>query len=301
MKCAHCGVGADPDCLDSRGRELTTNEALKMFADLKKIDVSKLVISGGEFTTRRDWKMLLESALAKFIMVRLITNGWLGQRLLEELESIPGAEKLVLSVSLDGLGPTHDDNRKNGSFKKVAEILDMSSPIYRTVITTVMRKNFGELDDVFLWLKGRCVPVWAIQLGLPEGHMPREEFVGRDNVGRLADKIVAWQKSASKKTEIIPDDCFGYAHEMRAAAPWQGCQAGRNLITILANGDVTGCPTTFHWPCGNVRDMKIVDIWNGKSMDDFRNDLPFCKICNNSVCHGGCRAVDKCFGEQFCF
>jgi len=301
MECEHCGLGAGPFSGGIRGGELNTCEAVEMFSDLASLGVKKFIASGGEFTARNDWKILLIELLKRFDMVRQITNGWMGSAMLRNIEKIPGCERMVLSVSVDGLQFTHDANRRTGSFEKVSEIFSDNSPIHRTAITTVMKKNFNELEDIFLWLYQIGVPVWSIQLGLPEGRMPESEFIGIDRMKILTDKISNWQRRALGVMEIIPDDCFGYCHPMRDMYPWCGCQAGKNLITILSNGDITGCPTTFYAPCGNIREYTIHEIWNGSKMEKFRSEIPVCDSCINEKCLGGCRAVERCFGKQFCF
>lgn len=301
MQCAHCGLSASPLAIGSRGKELSTGEAEKMFDDLLSLGVANLVLSGGEFTTRSDWKHLLALAIKKFSTVRQISNGWLGSGLVDAVESIGSLERYVLSLSLDGLGKTHDDNRRNRSFERVADILKADSLIFKTVITTVTNRNFSELDDIFGFLAGLPVSAWMIQLGLPEGRMKMENFIGKEMVRILSNKILDWQKKSFGAMEVIPDDCFGYAHPMRDIIPWKGCHAGKDLITILSNGDVTGCPTMFMNVCGNIRENKLSDIWNGDKMNDFRINLPKCDVCDGKVCGGGCRAVDHVFGKQFCF
>ncbi len=302
LKCIHCGLCAGPECTNLRGPELSTEEAKGMFDQLVSLGVSNLVISGGEFTTRGDCKELLALALERFVMVRQISNGLYGKYFFKRFEPMDNLNRYILSLSLDGLERTHDAIRKmSGSFWRVIEILNADSPIQRTVITTVMRENFQELEDVFQLLMKLSVPVWAIQLGLPEGRMSSASFIGEEKIRRLADTILDWQMRAEDVMEVIPDDCFGYRHLMRFKNHWKGCQAGKNLITILSNGDVTGCPTTFHSICGNIRENTLEEIWNGDKMNNFRSELPRCSSCDNKICQGGCRAVNHVFGKQFCF
>lgn len=298
MQCKHCGVESGPHA--QRGRELETQEMLNLFGDLSDLGVRRLVLSGGEFTTRKDWRELLRAALERFLTVRQISNGWYGWRLVEMLEETPGNERLVLSLSLDGMRVAHDRNRRSGSFKKVMEILEAETPIYRTVITTVTTENWNDLRHMFAMLRSLKVPVWSLQLGLPAGYMEKEKFIGTDRIRVLADAIFEWQREAAGAMEVIPDNCFGYDHPMRRDAPWEGCRAGKNLITILGNGDVTGCPTTFWDVRGNIREERLEAIWNGERMEEYRKGIPTCDSCANAKCKGGCRAVQKLFGEQFC-
>lgn len=303
MSCSHCGLKAGPSCANLRGKELSTQEVIKLFDDLVLLGVSRLVISGGEFTTRSDWQDILKYSLSRFDLVRLITNGFLGSSIFEKIKSLKGLENLILSLSLDGLRESHDRNRREGSFDKIMEILKAETEIYRTVITTVTLANINELESMFELLMNILIPVWSIQLGLPEGRMRLDNFIGEDGVHNLSDRILSWQKRSDGIMEIVPDDCFGYGHDMRRNSPWIGCQAGRNLITILSDGSVTGCPTTFNQICGNIRRDSLVNIWNGERMDSYRGWIKgiSCEICDGKICRGGCRAVRQIFGKQFCF
>ncbi len=298
MMCKHCGVESGPH--SKRGNELDTGEMITLFKDLSDLGVKRLVLSGGEFTTRGDWQELLCAAIEGFEMVRQISNGWYGIHLLEMLELIPNKERLVLSLSLDGMKPSHDRNRRSKSFEKIISILKADSKIYRTVITTVTKENFNDLDSLFSMLYALKIPVWSVQLGLPTGYMGKSMFIGNELVDKLANMILSWQRKSSGIMEIIPDNCFGYDHPMRREFPWEGCQAGKKLITILANGDVTGCPTTFRDVRGNVREEQLSSIWNSKNMENYRKSIPVCESCSNKKCKGGCRAVQEIFGRQFC-
>jgi len=301
IQCQHCGLSSGPQQKNARGPELNTEESLSLFDQLIGFGVSKLIISGGEFTTRPDWQYLLSVALQKFSMVRLITNGWLGINLCQLLNKISDSSNLILSLSLDGIEATHDSNRRAGSFTKVRAILQQERGIIYNVITTVTKSNWYELDQLFDLMRELEVGIWSVQIGLPAGRMSMDNFIGMDNIKLLADKIEAWQRVCGQQMEIVPDDCFGYQHLMRQDQPWTGCQAGKNLVTILANGDITGCPTTFDEVMGNIRQDVLRNIWQNEKFATFREKIATCLICDNHNCLGGCRAVQKIFHQQFCF
>ncbi|MDO8443028.1 MAG: radical SAM protein [bacterium] len=307
MTCYHCGLGAGrpglySTCIEELpGWNLSTNEAMSMFEELLKMKVRRLIISGGEFIVRPDWKGLLQRALNKFDNVRLISNGFGGQPFLRELETLKNRNRLILSVSLDGLRETHDEIRREGSFEKTVDILRCKSSILRTVITTVINENFNDLEGLFKLFVDLRVKVWAIQIGLPAGRLNKKSFIGLGKARLLADKIKNWQMKSRGSMEIVADDCFGYGHEMRSEIPWTGCPAGKRLICILSNGGVCGCPTASDEVCGNIREQRLKDIWEGEKMESFRRYVPHCSNCDNVICLGGCRAVQKTVKKQLCF
>lgn len=75
-----------------------------------------------------------------------------------------------------------------------------------------------------------------------------------------------------------------------------GCEAGRNVIAIGADGDCRAC-VEHSIKIGNILTDSFDDIWNSKVLSDFRkcNNLPDeCLSCNLlSKCRGGCR-VSAC-------
>lgn len=300
LECSHCGLSAGPCSQNARGKELSTNEALVMLRDLVEFGVTHLILSGGEFLTRQDAHGLLEVSLALFPKVRLISNGMMGMCHLDEL---CGIGDLTLSLSLDGSEHVHDAIRcRRGSFWRVIDVLKKRfPPIEKTVISTITRRNIGELNALFDIVRANKVRTWSIQIGLPAGRMLRQDFLSEEELHTLAQTIARFQNQVGDTMEIIPDDCFGYGATMRAKFPWMGCPAGKDLMCILSNGDITACPT-LHESFGNVRDGNVFEeVWNGEALCAFRNNVPQCSICCNQVCHGGCRTVDALFGRQFCF
>lgn len=294
--CKHCGLSAGLVKYD----ELDTVEAISMMEEVRNLGTENLVISGGEFTLRSDWQRLLDYSLEIFSSVRIITNGHLGNRLLPKLLSLEHLDRFFLSVSLDGNQQSHDYRRCQGSFEKVRQILSQDTPFSKIVITTFGKDNYADRLDILHTCLQNKVSSWSVQLSLPAGRMPMSNVLEEEQIIELADFIKRWQDLVSTQLEIIVDDCFGYFHPMRQYLPWSGCPAGKRLMTILADGQVTGCPTMTGDSAGNIRQLSLDKIWAGQKMGLIRKELP--APCNNCVqCLGGCRAVQKTLHKQLCF
>jgi MoaA/NifB/PqqE/SkfB family radical SAM enzyme len=292
--CQHCGLNA----CTARKNELSTIEVGSMFQELSQFGVWGIVISGGEFTIREDWLELLNHALGSFQNVRIITNGHLGSGLIPILENLNNLEKLVLSVSLDGMSKLHDLQRGKGSFLKVKEIIEFATQIPKVILTTVDKNNFSDLENIFNFCLKNEVDTWIIQLCLPAGRMKKENFVGADRIPELVQKIEGWQNIAQGLMSIVIDDCFAYFHKIRKN-PWLGCHAGDRLVSIKSNGEVTGCPTLIFPDCGNIKEKSFQEIYNGSEMEKIRNFKPVqCRKCGQ--CLGGCQAVSETVGKMLC-
>jgi len=296
LRCKHCGLDAGL----ARPQELETTEAQEMLSDLSNFGISNLIISGGEFTSRHDWLKLLEFSLSHFPSVRIITCGWLGKDLFAEINPLKNTSRLTISVSLDGLKENHDHRRGKGSFDEVMETLTYPSPIPKTVLTTIDRRNIYDCPDILRLCLELNIPLWSLQISLPAGRMKPELFLGPDNVRKLSSEIMHWQETFGERIIISPDDCFAHLFPQRHWGEWTGCHAGKRLITILNSGLVTGCPTFRSRPAGDIRTASIQEIWQSPKMEMIRQEKPQgCKECG--ACPGGCKAVNSLFENQFCF
>jgi radical SAM protein with 4Fe4S-binding SPASM domain len=295
LRCKHCGLDAG----DSRPQELSTAESKRMLSTLNKFGIDHLIISGGEFTYREDWREIISFALPLFKTIRIITSGWLGKKLFAELGKIKETDNLIISVSLDGLKERHDSRRGAGSFAKVLETMQYDSYIPKTVLTTVDNLNIHDCLDVLKLCLELNINSWSIQISLPAGRMKSELFLGQEKIIILAEAIVSWQKKFDNRIEILPDDCFANLISARQQKPWNGCRAGKDLITILNDGSITGCPTMGIIGAGNIKTDSLEKIWNSKTMENLRQGKPSeCLTCNK--CPGGCKAISQLFNQQFC-
>jgi len=295
LQCKHCGLDAG----QARSGELSTEEAKNMLSTLSTFGVKNLIISGGEFTIRQDWLEILKFSLSLFETVRMITCGWMGKNLFIELKKIKNLDNLILSVSLDGLKENHDKRRGFGSFEKVIETLKYPSTITKTVLTTMDNLNIRDSIGVLgLCLKFN-ISTWSIQISLPAGRMKPELFLGKAKIQLLSQEIKNWQQKFGDQIIISPDDCFANLIPKRHNGKWDGCHAGKNLVTVLNNGLVTGCPTMGNIIAGNIKTDSMESIWNSETMQNFRCKKPKeCLSCGK--CAGGCKTVSKLFNQQFC-
>jgi radical SAM protein with 4Fe4S-binding SPASM domain len=294
LRCKHCGLDAG----QAKPDELTTEEAIKMLHLISRFGIENLIISGGEFTFRSDWLKILEQALPLFTSVRIITCGWLGQGLFTRLRMVNHLENLTISVSLDGLEAEHDFRRGRGSFQSVIETLTAKTSIPRTVLMTVDKRNIDDILKVIEICLRLEIPLISLQISLPAGRMNPDLFLGQEKILNLAKKITKWRATFAGKINIVPDDCFANLFPIRDIGPWSGCYAGKELLTILSDGSITGCPTmseTF----GNIKQQDISKIWSSIGMERMRAEIPSgCMVCGR--CPGGCKAVAKLLKKQFC-
>lgn len=159
FRCNHCFVD-----FQDKPKDLTLEEIRRvadMFDDLIWLD-----IGGGEPFLRQDLDEIVGSFKAKEISIP--TNGWFTEKTLEclgRIEKKIGLERLILTISVDGLAKTHDEIRKKeGSFQQLQKTyarVRECFPNLRVKINTVLNnRNLSEIIQLMLWVKEELRPAF---------------------------------------------------------------------------------------------------------------------------------------------
>jgi radical SAM protein with 4Fe4S-binding SPASM domain len=302
----HCGSAAGK----AREDELTTEEALNLCNDLKRIDCKGVALMGGEPLLRRDWPLLAEEVHNLDMELSIITNGWIAcdSKVTRHMKDLSPE---CIAVSLDGgQASVHDKIRGvPGSFDRALSAIEHFAGLGlpTSVITTVHKLNLRELKKIRSLLVGKGI-AWQIQMATPYGRLTREYVLSKEEYYSVAMFIIATRKLYSKKKLLIAG-----AHDMGyysnilpepQVLPWQGCQAGISTLGIQSNGNILGClalPDSFIE--GNIRETALSDIWYDSDSFSYsrhvrQSDLGgACASCEfRKYCKGGCSAVSYSMG-----
>lgn len=137
----------------------------------------------------------------------------------------------------------------------------------------------------------------AFNREFPIGSAASSKLQTRTDLLRAYHKIVKWSKLASVPVSLINWSEFH--------APLQDCPAGRNIVSVQQNGDVTPCSLLYNitrsFTAGNILKDPMDIITSRLSL--FTRDLkeyyqqtesntPSCRDCGYRIqCGGGCLAV----------
>jgi len=301
MRCKHCGSSCDEDRQEG---ELTTEEALALCDELKELGMKVITLSGGEPTLRSDLSTIINRLVNNGIMVNIITNGWfIDEKLAQQLKL---AGVTGVAVSIDGLKSTHDQIRLDGSFEKATTALKLikDHDILPAVITTVNSVNIDELEGLHSIFSDIGIDSWQLQLALPMGNFKHntEFFLKPHHVNQLIDFA---HSKMSEDMGIFLADNVGYYNSKilelhQKSIPdigqWGGCGAGKSIIGILNNGDITGCTSIRdrQFIAGNIRERSLKDIWYSEESFAWNRKMKksqlkgLCAKCQFSDCLGGC-------------
>ncbi|HTL33830.1 MAG TPA: radical SAM protein [Kofleriaceae bacterium] len=304
LACGHCGSRAGK----ARPDELTTAEALHLVDQLAELGVIEVVLIGGESYLREDWLEII-ARIAERGMEPLLTTG--GRNMTRErARAAKQAGLLSASVSFDGMEATHDLQRGvKGSWASAKQALEnlREADVLVSTNTQINKLSMPELEQVLEMIIANGVHSWQIQLTVAMGRAAdRPEWILQpydllELFPRL-DKIAARCKEAD--VLLWPGNNVGYfgpyETTLRGTLPrghHVGCGAGVWGIGIEADGTIKGCPSmaTETWGSGNVRDARLVDIWERAAPMRFNRGRGvetlwgYCGECYYAdVCKGGC-------------
>ncbi len=300
-RCEHCG--------SSCGDKVITDEVSA--DDLKKtlLEISKhynpkeilLNVTGGEPLMRKDLFEIMEYADKLGFRWGMTSNGMLINDSI--LKKMNDTHMETISISLDGLGKTHEDFRKvPGCFNIIIDNIKklQSVPSIKIVqVTTVAnKKNLSELEDIYKLMKKLNVISWRVinvdPIGRAKGN--KDILLDKDEYKWLFNFI------KEKREEGIMNAEYGCSHyldiplEKELRDTYFYCVTGIYVASILSNGDIFVCPNVERrkeFIQGNIKTDSFVDIWeNGFKL--FRNDDRLkCEKCKK------CSKWKYCLGDSF--
>ncbi|MBM4357836.1 MAG: radical SAM protein [Deltaproteobacteria bacterium] len=308
LACLHCGSRAGK----AREDELDTAEALDVVRQLAELGAREVSLIGGEAYLRADFLTIVRAIADAGMLCSMVTGG--RGVTLELARRMHEAGIGSVSVSLDGLGATHDVQRGvTGSFD--AAVLAMRNLRAAGVATSansqLNRLSFPELDGMLdLFLELGC-HAWQVAMTVPMGRAAeRPDWLFQPfDLHRVFPKLAELSaRGRAGGLKLYAGNNVGYfgPHEdaLRGHTTasgeggyYEGCSAGHSGLGLEADGAVKGCPSlpTAGYVGGNVRETSIARIWHETAELAFaRRDTPAalwgeCARCYYaSVCRGGC-------------
>ena len=271
--CTHCGSRAS----SARKDELSTAEALEVAVELAQAGAREVVLIGGEAYLHEGFLEIAAKLRDLGVQVVMTTGG----RGIDETLARKLADAGIgrVSVSLDGVGETHDLMRNlRGSFESGLRALRhlRAAGVKVSSNTNVNRLNRGDLEQLYAILLAEGVTSWQIQLTTPLGRAAdRPQMVLQPyDLLELMPRIARLKERGFQDGLLIsPGNNLGYFGPeeglLRSLGAgdqdhFQGCQAGRFVLGIESHGDVKGCPSlqSTHYVGGNLRQKSLDEIWN---------------------------------------
>lgn len=299
--CRHCGSRAGV----ARADELDTAGALDLVAQLGEAGVREVTLIGGEAYLRPDWLEIIRAIRGAGMGCSLVSGG----RALtpDRARAAVAAGVTSVSISVDGLPPTHDALRAvPGSFDAAMAALDAvrEAGAAPTVNTQINLRNRDELEALSEHLLARGVRAWQFQLTTPMGRAADQDRLTLqpwhlvDLMPRLARLATA---TRTRGCRLIASNNLGYfgpeEGDLRLGGHWIGCPGGRFSIGIQSDGRLKACSSlpADTYAADSVRARPLADQLAAPGPlravgDRGTEDLwGFCADCYYAeICRGGC-------------
>lgn len=284
LRCRHCYNESGT----VRTQEMSLSEIKVVLDKLNNLGVQKLMITGGEPTSRSDFIDIVEYASSRFVGVSIASNGYLITKELARALS-RYKNKVVVQISIDGTEEHHNKIRcVHDSYEKALAAINYMSEFGIPVIAanTLNAENFLDMEEVAATVH----KAGALQLtfGLTASQ-------GRARKTNLAQKIDAEEfisRALDLKHKYLDHGLFISIEEDTmskiSASHSSYCGAGVSQVTIRENGDVSPC-VCFFYVYGNILRDDVASIFDPKKVSRFNSLLsPSPEYCGN------CEELDNC-------
>jgi radical SAM protein with 4Fe4S-binding SPASM domain len=227
-------------------------------------------------------------------------------------EQMAAAGLHSISVSVDGLEPTHDLMRAaRGSFASALGALRAlkAAGLPTAANTNVNRLNLADLEPLYEALKAVGIIAWQVQITAALGRAAdRPDLLLQPfDLLDLLPRVAALKERAfAEGITLMPGNNLGYfgpeEEQLRSVLEaggdhWRGCQAGKFVMGIESDGAVKGCPSlqTSHYVGGSLLEKPLKELWENTDELAFARhrtveDLwGFCRTCPFAQeCLAGC-------------
>ena len=282
LRCVHCY--SDSNAQQYPG-ELDWEQMQSVVADLAAYQVPSLLFSGGEPMIHPRFFDLVDLSTAAGLKLTISTNGTLITP--EKAALLKAANVAYVGISLDGIGPVHDEfRRKEGAFDAAVRGFKHCHEVQQKtgLRLTLTRHNVENIEQILDFIEDQQIQRVCFYHLVPAGRGSELQVLepeeARHALDTLIARVEAWHKQGIDRELLTvtqpADGPYLLVRMQRENHPnleeatrllaWNGGGAnssGRGIANIDTRGDVH--PDQF-WQdmlLGNVKQMPFSQIWDG--------------------------------------
>lgn len=269
LHCRHCGS----DCrVESALKDMPLKDFLPVLDSIaRETDPHRVMINvtGGEPLVRKDLEECGKAFYDRGFPWGIVTNGQLLTP--ERFRSLLSSGLRAVTVSLDGIGETHDWMRGvQGSYAKAlaaARMVAESGAVEYDVVTCVNKRSYKELDRIKELLIQNGIKAWRLFTVFPVGRAaqdPELRLSGEEFRG-----LMEFIKSTRREGRISASyGCEGFLgnYEGDVRNHFFLCSAGITIGSIMADGSIAACPSIrADYSQGNIyKGDDFMDVWKNR-------------------------------------
>lgn len=283
MKCLHCMNNSGDLMWKGMKKELL----ITLLDELKIKNVKELYISGGEPLLYYAIDEILEYAHSLGMKIVLATNGL---EIETHIESIKNHVHTV-SISLDGIGDTHDFFRGvKGAFLRTKLMIQLLSKlgVNMKISTIIWKNNIDELEEIVKLAKSNGVSKVNFNILVPLGRAKNNQNIHIENnqYYYIYEKINDLsQKYKNNKFDIE----IKRSHRLNKNSI--SCPGGKNLFHINSKGKISPCS----WMAKIDEKGEYSMVWTPGKINQCIKQCEKIDIIlekrKNSYLHSGCPAL----------
>lgn len=257
--CLHCFLRDDLN--KGIDKTLSLNEIKAFLETLGKIN--NAVLGGGEPFLRKDLNEICWSleSINSVTTITIPTNAAIPEKTYETIVNILDSTKhcgIKISLSLDGLGATHDKIRGvPGIFSKVHQLYSLLEPLVGIyyprfniqINTSIFKMNYGDFKNVYEYVKCK-MPQTEHTFETIRGSFDKQlvESISNDDYREL----IEWLRTQDYKRLNLHEEMLHTEHEQKQLYP---CIAGEEFIVLKHDGSLGVCEILD--PVVNIRDYNM--------------------------------------------
>lgn len=287
-------------------QELTLEEIRRVFRSPLLRGLRAIALTGGEVFLRRDFVEICGFFLEDFPQATItIPTGAINpelnaqalRRIVTDYRPAPG--RLYLSVSLDGIGETHDRQRGIRGYERAWRVIEEAlalGGIRVGVSVTLTRENWRDLERVYELARARGLGFNAQFAQNSETYYARtdvETVWTADElreIARVLERVAADHLRSLPWPQRVLDVQAYYLRRMTAyqAHPRRlfTCYSGTHSFYLDPYGNVYPC-VVLSRRLGNVREQSFEEIWLSPQAERVRRSI----AARECACWTACEAM----------
>ena len=304
LNCKMCYIHTSPEEQDAMGRELTTEEWLRVGREAVAEGMIYLLLTGGEPLLRPDFLTLYTEMIRMGVLISINTNG---TRITPEvLDCFQKYKPEKVNITLYGMSDasyTRLCGVKNQWETVLANIRALKEAGIRVNLnTTFTRYNIGDMEAIVDFAKAEGIPVRMSSFIFPpvrNQHEPDDINLTPEEMGKAAarfDRLTMNDEQLEKRMRYV-SHCLEGKKIRETDVPESrisSCMAGRGAFWISWDG--------YMYPCGmlsdfheNIRSCSMQDAWR-KTCETVKQMYlpPECSVCKYQPLCPSCAAVSQC-------
>jgi len=254
--------------------DLTTDQIIKMLDDARNAGIIFYDALGGEPLLRDDIGIILKYAKKIGLKTTVVTNGYYLKE--KHNEIMPFID--VLAVSIDSNDNLHDEMRDcRGLREEAIEGIKLSKNNRTKILinSIISNKNLTKAYGLLELAQDLGVSICFQPIDLIKGY--NENLIPTKNeLKEVFNKIIIFKKSGYPIT-----NSYEYLKFFTNGKKYVCC-ASKCFINIEPNGDIISCMHVHDKKWGNVKIVKLKDLFKSKEYNEFFIKEKNCNICNTA-------------------